>query len=175
MKLTEEQKKMVIDNINLVYFVINNNKFKIVNKDCISVGYLNLCKAVLNYNSDKGEFSTFAFSYIKNGIKTYIRSFELKIKIYGKLYFKCDTESLDYGLLDFIDNNEKNKLPSNTIENLSKIIPKKYHDLLFGIYENKYFNNYGSKKLKQLQNYIKNSTQYEKKIKDILLEAQSEL
>lgn len=55
----EERKKLGDDNTNLIYSFLNDKKYSIEEYyDIAAIGY---CKAVNNYNPDKGCFSTFAY------------------------------------------------------------------------------------------------------------------
>lgn len=76
LKLTEEQKKLVEENRNLVYFTINRffqNSFAIVEKDeLIGEGMLALCKCIPYYDSGKGCISTFITKCIKKHLSYYI-------------------------------------------------------------------------------------------------------
>ena len=180
-KLTEEQRNLVENNIGLVHYVLRNFNPENKNSDCVSVGYLYLCKAAYKYNPELGKFATFAFSYIKFGVRSYFRQFEKQIlRKRNGVYKDKSTESLDNGMYDFIDNNEIVKLPSDSLNQLLKIIPNRFHPILKGLYEDKSI--YELKKSKvtsqrmvtDLRKYVKSSVQYSEHIKKILKEAGNE-
>lgn len=66
------KEQLVLDNMTLVYFVIRKMKLNI-DDDLVSEGMLGLIRAANNFNAELGtQFSTYATSYIKNCIKTYL-------------------------------------------------------------------------------------------------------
>lgn len=64
--MTDEQKKLVEDNHSLIYLVIRNMGLQI--EDNYDLAAIGLCKAAINYNSEKYVFSTYACICIKNEI-----------------------------------------------------------------------------------------------------------
>ena len=66
MKLNEEQKQLVEDNINLIYYTIKLVNGNVHDIDLIEIGYIELCNAALSYNNQKGTFANFAVANIKN-------------------------------------------------------------------------------------------------------------
>lgn len=71
MKLNDEQKKLVEDNINLIYNTIKLMNNKTNNIDLIDIGYIALCKSALTYDDSKSKFSTYATNCIRNDYKKY--------------------------------------------------------------------------------------------------------
>lgn len=67
-RLTEEQKQMVLDNQALVGFVIKKYNLKGDFQELFSIGVFGLIKAVATYNKDKTKFSTYAMVCIRNEI-----------------------------------------------------------------------------------------------------------
>ena len=76
-KLTDEQKKLVNDNLNLVHFVIHKlcpfcDPGTYEYEDISAQGYLDLCKAAKTYDNNKNvKFVTYAYTCIKFGILNY--------------------------------------------------------------------------------------------------------
>lgn len=71
LRLTDEQKKLAGDNINLVYSTIAKylGKTLVQYEDIVSNGYLGLCMAAATYDDSRGiAFSTFATKCIFNEI-----------------------------------------------------------------------------------------------------------
>ena len=70
MKLNEEQRQLVEDNIGIVYNTIKLANGNIHNIDLIEVGYIGLCKAALYYKKSYNDvnFSTYATTCIKHEI-----------------------------------------------------------------------------------------------------------
>lgn len=89
-RLTEEQKRMVEENIRLVYFVVDryfkNNYNYIEKSELISEGMYALCQCMPYYNSEKGSISTFCCKCIKRHLVNYLN------KYYNK---KIATVSID--------------------------------------------------------------------------------
>lgn len=62
--LSDEQRKLVEDNLNLVYFYIHKYNLSTDDSD---IGYIAICKAAKTYNESKGvKFSTYAMFCIQN-------------------------------------------------------------------------------------------------------------
>lgn len=76
-KLTDEQKKLVSDNLGLVHFVIHKlcpfcDLDTYEYEDISAQGYLDLCKAAKTYDKNKNvKFVTYAYTCIKFGILNY--------------------------------------------------------------------------------------------------------
>ena len=69
MDMEKQQQQLVEDNINLVYFVIQRYyPHLITDEDVVQVGMLGLCIAVVDYEPEKGEFSTYACRKIRGRI-----------------------------------------------------------------------------------------------------------
>lgn len=61
--------EIIIENLGLVWKVINNMNLNSIQPDFLQAGYLGLINAVDNYDINKGAFSTFAFKYIDGYIR----------------------------------------------------------------------------------------------------------
>ena len=66
MKLIEEQRKLIEENHNLIYGFLKKNELD--EEEYYDIAAIGLCKAAMQYNSTKGEFSTFAYKCMKNKI-----------------------------------------------------------------------------------------------------------
>lgn len=72
MKLTTEQKKLVENNHNLIYHVLNQHGWSI--DEYYDVAALGLCAAAIKYDKSRGcEFSTYACIAIKNSVLVELR------------------------------------------------------------------------------------------------------
>lgn len=77
-ELSSEKCKIVEDNMNLVWWVINE-KFKFLEltsfdkEDLFQIGCIGLIKAVVTYDSKKGKLATYAVPIISNEIRILIR------------------------------------------------------------------------------------------------------
>ena len=75
--MTEEQKKLVEDNHNLIYFTIH--KYNLDIEEYYDIFALALCRAAINYDPNKGTtFSTYAVSAMKGDFLHNIRKSKAK-------------------------------------------------------------------------------------------------
>lgn len=106
-KLTAEQKQLVNDNLNLVYFTVNKlcplcKPGTYEYEDVSAQGYLDLCKAAKTYDKDKNvKFCTYAYTCIKFGILNYFNrktgwAFHIRKDPYSKI------EHIPYSSLNMI-------------------------------------------------------------------------
>jgi RNA polymerase sigma-B factor len=84
-RLTEEQRKMTLDNLNLVDHILQNQMkippYSNIYEDCQQEGRLGLIYAVIRFDESRGfEFSTYAYKTVMGFIQRYIRDF-----IYGRI------------------------------------------------------------------------------------------
>ena len=68
MRMTDEQRKLVEDNHNLIYGFLNKKELTDDYYDIVALG---LCKAAMNYDESKGRFSTLAFKCMDREIGIY--------------------------------------------------------------------------------------------------------
>ena len=95
------KKKLVKDNINLVYHLIKTNYPTFINnEDVVQEGMLGLCLAADKYDATKSKFSTFASRCILNQIRLYFRSTQ---KHNDVLSYDKETEAPDGGVTSFIE------------------------------------------------------------------------
>lgn len=120
--LTEEQRQLVLDNMNLVGFLFNKSiyfsrKWEFQD-DIIQDGYEGLCLAAARYCPDKGvAFSTFASMYILGYMKRRIREFN-----YGGV-FRISRSDVDlrYQIGKEFKDSLISEITSDDIERLSKL------------------------------------------------------
>lgn len=75
MRLTEEQRKLVEENHNLIYGFLN--QYKLDDEDFYDLASIGLCKAAMKYNADRKEkFSTFAYTCMNNEVRYYYKYYE---------------------------------------------------------------------------------------------------
>lgn len=67
--LTEEQKKLVTDNHNLIYYCVPSYD----RDELYDVAAIALCKAAATYNKDASKFTTYAIKCITNELRLYHR------------------------------------------------------------------------------------------------------
>lgn len=78
MRLTEEQLKLIEENIDLPKVVCFSMRAKFYNNpslaeecECVATEYL--CKAACNFNEEKGKFKTYASKSIRLGVWSYLK------------------------------------------------------------------------------------------------------
>lgn len=121
--LTEEQRQLVLDNMNLVRFLFNKSiyfsrkwEFK---DDIIQDGMEGLCLAAARYRPDKGvAFSTFASMYILGYMKRQIREFN-----YGGVFRVSRSDAdLKYRIHKEFKDSLISEITSDDIEKLSELL-----------------------------------------------------
>ena len=95
-QLTDIQKKLIEDNHNLIYRYAALHKID-VNEyyDVLAIG---LCKAAIAYNSDKSQFSTFAYQKMGGEISGVWKKLKQRNNILSRVQkeYKVETENIDY-------------------------------------------------------------------------------
>ena len=117
--LSEDQKKLVEDNINLVFYFIHKHKLSL--EKYTDLGYIGLCKAALTFDSSLGfYFSTYALKCIYNEIFREIRYEKKRENILNTISFSkfIDAEE-KITLLDIIGGYEPDFL--NDLHNRDSI------------------------------------------------------
>ena len=126
MKLTEEQKKLVENNIGLVYFVVDNYYLSsfcyIEREDLLQEGLLSLCNCIGYFNSEKGNISTFIVKCVKKHLSQYVQNFHKKKFITTELddinikYYDEYDFNIDEGLKQFLYKYLPERIASMTID-----------------------------------------------------------
>lgn len=79
--MQENREKLIIDNMKLVYYLVNRYYPTYANdEDIIQIGMIGLCKAAERWDSTKAKFSTFASKIILSEIKHEFRRNSRRIK-----------------------------------------------------------------------------------------------
>lgn len=109
MKLTKEQKALVEENINLVYYFCN--KHNIQDEDFKSTLVCKFITIVQKYNKYEGKFSTFIYYCLENEYRMYLRNMFSK-KRYANLtsisFQSTVAENVDTTLSDIIEDTKNN-------------------------------------------------------------------
>ena len=107
--MTTKQEKIVLDNINLVYYTVKKHFSKYMsNEDIIQSGMLGLCKAAIKFDESKGfKFSTYAIYVIYNEIALLFRNINKQIGMLSLDYEYSEESKNNVSLADAIadDNN----------------------------------------------------------------------
>ena len=121
MELTQTQKELVSNNINLVYKVATNMKV-LKNQDAIQEGIMGLCMASIRFNEEISKFSTYATYYIKCYILTFL-NYDRLIKPgrnLGKFVFTGESEYIEENCGEIDDRTDR----FETMDCLYKAISK---------------------------------------------------
>lgn len=111
--LSNEQKNLVEENYNLIYKYAKDHKLDIEEfSGLLSIG---LCKAALNYDSDKTKFSTFAFR-LGNEVSNYLR------KINAGKYLRHD----EVYSMEALNENENRAIEETLLMTSSENIEREY-------------------------------------------------
>lgn len=70
--MLEEQKKLVEENHNLIYFTLS--KYRLNPEEYYDILAIGLCKAAMNFDQEKSKFSTFAMKVMFNEFAQYDRN-----------------------------------------------------------------------------------------------------
>ena len=122
--LTDRQRELVELNHNLIYkFAYNNNLLIDDYYDILAIG---LCKASMDFNENKGNFSTFAYICMLNELRLYWKNSQRKSVIPDALIMSYDVSGNDV-----LPNSEwKNNISNSLLDNFAD----KYttHDIAVG-------------------------------------------
>lgn len=137
--MNEEQDKLVLDNMNLVYFLVKKNFY--LNDDFIELGMIGLVKGVKSFDPSKGfKLSTYLSRCILNEINMYLRNNAKRNNDVSLDNFL--EENLTYHDLfedekinveeDFIQRDEKNRM----LESINKLSDKEQYIIIhsYGLY-----------------------------------------
>ena len=92
--MTEEQKKLVEDNHNLIYFVLHKHNLPI--DEYYDILAISLCKSGIHYDENKSKFSTFAVYNMEQDLKMEFRRNEaLKRSKYEKISYNTPVQGVD--------------------------------------------------------------------------------
>ena len=131
--LNNEQKNLVEENYNLTYKYAKDHKLDIEEfSGLLSIG---LCKAALNYDSDKTKFSTFAFRCMGNEVSNYLR------KINAGKYLRHD----EVYSMEALNEDDDRPISETTLMVSSENIEREY------IFKTKFQKEYG-----KLKDQVKN-------------------
>lgn len=93
MRMTDEQRKLVEENHNLIYGFLNKEELE--DDDYYDIVAIGLCKAAMNYNEKKGKFSTFAYKCMNTEVKIYYKYLNKKTLIPNNLVYSYDVSATD--------------------------------------------------------------------------------
>lgn len=118
--MTDEQRKLVEDNHNLIYGFLNKNELE--NNDYYDIAAIGLCKAAMNYSPTKGEFSTLAYKCMENEAKIYWTYLNRKKFIPENLIISYDIPAVEDGSESCIDRlvADRHNMSNIIIENIAQ-------------------------------------------------------
>lgn len=79
MRMTDEQRKLVEQNHNLIYDFLYKNELNI--EEYYDIAAIGLCNAAIKYDSKKGKFSTLAFKCMKSEVNHHFSYINRKKRI----------------------------------------------------------------------------------------------
>lgn len=98
--LNDEQRKIVEDNIKLVYKVASDRN-QLCDEDAVQYGFYGLCKAVENFKPEKGiKFSTYAYNTIYGWMEGMYSDMKLRKSIKEGVIFFTDDVSIYQGEME---------------------------------------------------------------------------
>ena len=142
-RLTDEQRKLVEDNHNLIYSFAISRKISIEEYyDLLAIG---LCKAAYYYNPEKGKFSTIAYIRMQHELIA-LRAYKNKLSnvpteklVYydHNKYDNNDGDSWEFSEINTLIEQSDSKKPLNriiykdNIKNISSILTLKENETLY--------------------------------------------
>lgn len=120
-RLSDQESKLVVDNIEIVNLVIKRHYFAARDRqELISIGYLALVRAVKSYDVKKGKLFSHLYSWIRSGISNYLRKRSRSISFtdFEKKDMKYDPHEDNMKYFNYIDDKIKSEA--------RKLIDKKY-------------------------------------------------
>lgn len=102
--MTEAQKQRVIDNYNLIHYVLKKYKNQIDKnyEEYEQVAAFALCLAAMRFDKDKGfTFATYAVPYINGFVKNHQEKNMFPIKLSRKAFYSREAEKIVFTSLNF--------------------------------------------------------------------------
>lgn len=137
MVLTKEQKRLVEDNHNLIYYYCRKNDISIdTYYDVCAIG---LCKAAATYDKEQSTFATYALYVINNEVKGIYRKNASRGKQDVQVFSYDKILTNNYGdectLLDFIITEGKDAYESPILTDFNKIWNQRERRIALLLYE----------------------------------------
>lgn len=137
MTLTKEQKRLVEDNHNLIYYYCRKNDISIdTYYDVCAIG---LCKAAATYDKEQSTFATYALYVINNEVKGIYRQNASRGKQDVQVFSYDKILTNNYGdectLLDFIITDGKDAYDSSILTDFNKIWNQREKKIALLLYE----------------------------------------
>lgn len=114
MRMTDEQRKLVEDNHNLIYGFLNKKELTDDYYDIVALG---LCKAAMNYDESKGRFSTLAFKCMDREMGIYYTYLKRKTFVPENLVFSYNesaNEDVSESIIDAVIEDSNNNIDYST-------------------------------------------------------------
>lgn len=159
--LTEDQRKLVTENHNLIYGYAYNKKILI--DDYYDILAIGLCKAAKTFDQDKGKFSTLAYRCMENEINEYWRNTQRKSCIPEDIVVSYNRENFcnQDSLLEYLIDHQASEsllyeiISSEFVDLLTDRENTIYQYLLMGLAHNEIADKLGCKK-QSIAYHIKN-------------------
>lgn len=144
----ENREQFAKDNFNLIYTFLDSHHIRYREDEIIDILYIGYCKALNIYDKEKGEFSTIAFSCMKNEYLAYRRYLKRLLRDENVAVVSLNSpvgENGDEELADFVadDNvNVEEKIQNKILfEYLEVMLPKILTRWQRTVFEEHYKNN----------------------------------
>lgn len=115
MRMTDEQRKLVEDNHNLIYGFLNKKELDIdYYYDIVAIG---LCNAAMTYDSTKGKFSTFAYGCMNRELKIYNNYLNRKKSVPEDIVYSYNVkanEDVSESIIDAVIEDSNNNIDYST-------------------------------------------------------------
>ena len=139
MSLTNEQKRLVEENIPLVYKFCNDYEIYNMDKEDYAQSLIEtVCEVIPKYNKERGKLSTFLYNCIRNEYKTIIKSLNRKHNTlpegYAFLYLDGTDYQSEINLADIIEDTSEDGYDI-MVRYIKEEISKKYGKSYAEIFE----------------------------------------
>lgn len=115
MRMTDEQRKLVEDNHNLIYGFLNKKELDIdYYYDIVAIG---LCNAAMTYDLTKGKFSTFAYGCMNRELKIYNNYLNRKKSVPEDIVYSYNVkanEDVSESIIDAVIEDSNNNIDYST-------------------------------------------------------------
>ena len=129
------------DDIKLIYFTINKLRLGYMQDEIIDVAYIGYTRALNTYNEEKGSFSTYAYTCIKNEIGHYLAMKNNDVRKANNdvlsLNYVADDNDNDNELIDLIKDDydlESNTTNKILVEEICKVAKEVLTDKQYKVF-----------------------------------------
>lgn len=145
------------DDLALIHFTINKMKLRYMEDEIIDEAYIGYVKALNSYSEEKGAFSTYACTCIRNEIATYFFRMNYPKRRANINCASLDTEIGENGtpLIEFVQDNfnlEEEMEKKVLVEQILDIAQKDLSEREYKVFISYYLKGYTNKKIGEMMN-----------------------